>query len=124
MSVEATKYKIEVMQAYLDGAEIEMTSAQYPGNWIDVSEIEWNWVHVEYRVKQTQDSIDWSHVHKDFKWMARDKEGTPRLYLSKPKITDTYWASIQRQVDAQLFASYKRGTVDWKQSLVERPDDE
>lgn len=73
----------------------------------------------------TKDEIDWSHVAPEFEWMARDKSGHCRVYSSKPEVLDDYpncWLSVYWRGDVKAFASYKRGTCDWRNSLVRRPE--
>jgi hypothetical protein len=45
----STEQMIEVMQAYLDGEDIEIRLPQ--GNWIQVYGPSWNWDNNDYRVK-------------------------------------------------------------------------
>lgn len=77
-----------------------------------------------YRVKPAAlipDSIDWSHVAPELKWMARDADGSAYLFPEEPKFFGSMWTGNDfREVAA--FASYRRGTVDWRDSLVRRPE--
>lgn len=73
----------------------------------------------------TKPSIDWSHVSKDFKWLAQDEDGVAYLYSEKPTKDGeegrwTYEGGELREVS--VFASFKPGTCDWEDSLVQRPD--
>lgn len=72
------------------------------------------------------DSIDWSHVSPEWKFMARDMDGKVYLYTDAPKLgaTDMWTLSTPRglHLGGRAFVSYKRGTVDWKDSLVVRPE--
>lgn len=75
-------------------------------------------------METTKDSIDWSHVHERFKWMVRDADGGAYLHLSMPTFSGEFSNSWSWDLDiafAKDFASYKAGTCDWKDSLVERP---
>lgn len=75
-----------------------------------------------YRIKQTPDTIDWSHIIDKYNYMARDSFGRVQLYANKPRLVIDHWGwSHVRPVDATIFGSYKQGTVDWKDSLVVRP---
>lgn len=118
-----TKHMVEIMQAYLDGKPIEYS---YTGDiWAQIEEPSWNWTSCAYRVApDSPDSIDWSHVADDFKWMARDHSGSTYLYVGEPKMEESYGCWIgdgKPTTNASGFKSYRRGTVDWKDSLVERP---
>jgi hypothetical protein len=113
----------DVICAFKDGAEVEFFSS---------SEEKWTtepspafYRGFEYRIKSTKPtkpSIDWSHVHPDFKWLAVDEDGEGRLYTSKPEKGDYYWYSRdEKNFPAHAFASYKAG-INWADSLVERPE--
>jgi hypothetical protein len=81
--------------------------------------------YVVYRVKPqplTKPSIDWSHVAPEFKWLSRDEDGTGWLHAEKPTLIARYWAPKKSFRRACVFASYRPGTCDWKDSLVERPE--
>lgn len=77
------------------------------------------------------DSIDWSHVAPEWKFMARDEDGTPWTFKEKPKADhhpiggsweeQSKGSLLECKGSAWNFASYKRGTVAWQDSLVERP---
>lgn len=116
--IERTKRMIETMQAYVDGERIESNlSGECPMP-------AWQWLSDNtYRIAKTSDSINWDHVAPEFKWMARDKHGGAYLYNGEPKIGDkdswvgTGWTFIS----CKCFSSYRKGTVDWKESLVIRP---
>jgi hypothetical protein len=76
---------------------------------------------IAYRVKQkSKPSIDWSHVSPEYKWLAQNPSGTPFLFVSKPVPGIDHWVTGGSAVVAKTFASYKPGTCDWKDSLVER----
>jgi hypothetical protein len=85
------------------------------------------------------DSINWDHVAPEWKYMVRLPNGNAILLRGKP-IRDfggkailcgsDAWQMVREptwdlygmtSASAHLFASYKRGTVDWKDSLVIRP---
>lgn len=123
-----TEDKIKVMQAYLDGKKIESRSIPN-GEWSEFFlEPNWNWEELEYRVSEIPDSIDWTHVAPQYKFMARENNGETYLFANEPHIYtssvsgghwyDTYNGDL---ADASVFASYKKGNVDWKDSLVKRP---
>jgi len=75
------------------------------------------------------DSIDWSHVAPEWNFMARDDDGDTWVFKARPAIdgSDDFWHDQDWAGDATClaaFASYRRGTVDWKDSLVIRPGHE
>lgn len=114
--IERTKRMIEVMQAYVDGEEIM-------GRDCVATKPSWNWLVFDYRIKKNPDSINWDHVAPDFKYMARDEDGKSWLFVNEPKRGRTVWYEQyeDKEIESFLFTSYKRGNVDWKDSLVIRP---
>lgn len=124
---EKTKAMIAVMQAYVDGKPIE--SCTRFSIWVSQPKPAWNWAAFDYRIATTPDTIDWSHVAPEWKYMARDRDGTANLYHCAPVIKDPgqdkYWVIGSRGGDfssAKNFSSYVLGSVDWKDSLVSRPE--
>lgn len=81
-----------------------------------------------YRVQpapKTKPSINWDHVHPDYKWLARDEDGEATLFAAKPNIDSVeyfWWAERTCYLGADVFASFNPGTCDWADSLVERPN--
>ena len=80
-----------------------------------------------YRVKTqplTKPSIDWSHVADKYKWLAIDENKSAYLYIDKPLTHNMrkVWTADKDYIPAVNFASFKQGTCDWKDSLIERPE--
>ena len=70
-------------------------------------------------------SIDWDHVAPKFNYLAEDSEGSAFLYEEEPYVsTDTsaWYPQSGEIVEASGFASYTKGTCDWKDSLIKRPE--
>lgn len=81
--------------------------------------------HCTYRARPAPlvpDTIDWSHVAPEWKWMARDEDGLVYFYTGKPNMGAYNWDSISEWEYCTAFASYRRGTVAWQDSLVQRPE--
>jgi len=80
-----------------------------------------------YRVPGRPDEIDWSAVHPDYNYMARDENGEVWLHLEKPSKHSDCWVSggglwiIQNISVDCVFSSYKNNGLPWDQSLVMRP---
>jgi len=97
------------------------------GNWEEIIAVKLREVlegHIGIRIKQTPDSIDWTHVSTDIYCMARDETRGCYFFTTMPKVEKNadYWYSDGKYYgDVELFASYKRGNVDWKESLVLNP---
>jgi len=118
--------KISVMQAHLDGAEIEYTHNHPNVGWNMHNNPSWDWVNCDYRVKQTLPSINWNHVAPAYKWLATDRSGSSYLYTTNPAQSNNCgdWIVVEECgpiINTRGFSSFKPGTCNWEDSLVERP---
>ena len=80
-----------------------------------------------YRVASAKDTINWDDVADEFICMARDLSGRVYFYNIIPRPAQTVWQAKHTPVKisgASAFKSYKRGTCDWRDSLVFRPGHE
>lgn len=78
---------------------------------------------VEVIKKVTKPSINWEHVASKFNYLAEDSCGTAYLYEEEPFISRAAFGSRGGEaIEAFMFASYKKGTCNWKESLVKRPE--
>ena len=119
-----TKEEQEALKAWPHGWE-----AYIGPNWDPV--LKPSWTHyIAYRGKPAPlvpDYINWDHVAPQFICMARD-QGAPTAFLcEKPLLKGEYlWRIVgaYKYLDAGVFASYRKGTVSWDQSLVWRPGHE
>ena len=113
---------LPVMEAWINGAEVEYRLAQ-SNEWAKTKTPSWDYRNIEYRIAvKRPDSIDWSHVHPDYKWMARDCDGASLLFKSRPEHGKYSWsAGVEPPTAANGFASLVTGETDWKDSLVKRP---
>lgn len=71
------------------------------------------------------DSIDWSHVAPKVRYMARDRhDDFSHFFEQKPYASGKMWCVDEGNTlgITRAFASYKRGTVAWQDSLVARPE--
>lgn len=109
----------DILEAWANGAEIEVKCLQSP--WSDAISPGWSSAR-DYRIKQTPDTINWEHVSDKYKWMSRDSFGTARVYINKPCLHSTGWIPRGHATTCEPLNSYKQGTVGWKDSLVERPE--
>ena len=55
--MKTTKEMIEVMQAYVDGKEIEYTNKNSPMDWLKTKDPLWDWNASDYRVKQAPEYV-------------------------------------------------------------------
>lgn len=114
-----------VAHAWVDGARIECGSA---GLWHLVPKgktLHWS-EELEYRVKPTPDSIDWSHVAEKYVATVTFPSGHTMCATQVPEETASGWrfGGDYDCVSACNFASFKRGTTEWQDSLVLRPTEE
>lgn len=122
----SVKEMIAVMQAYDGGARIQVRTRGAGGTWIDVDVPSFDWFSQEYRAKPVSpDEINWSEVHEQYNFMARDQSGDAYVFSKAPinRGASGYWTSddgFMEQVNG-LFSSYLNNGKDWKDSLVERP---
>lgn len=115
--------KLELMAAWIDGKDIEFYRKS-PHEWIGCEDPLWESV-VAYRIKPEpveMPSIDWSHVHPDYKWLAVDENDSPHLFTEEPEKCRCCWDSDFGGAGTWMFSSYKRGNVAWDKSLVKRPE--
>jgi hypothetical protein len=129
-----TAEKIAIMQAHLDGKIIQCRNAIPRNDGADwgspLLRPSWNWNDYEYRIKpeppKVSDYINWDHVGPELNYMARDKDGRVWLYSTRPRVGQVdptaFIAGNSRYiVNVKMFTSYRKGTVSWEDSLVERP---
>ena len=77
---------------------------------------------VEIVKKVAKPCINWEHVDSKFKYLAEDPCGAASLYEDEPFTALNSWGIHGGEaVEAFMFASYVKGTCDWKESLVKRP---
>ena len=80
---------------------------------------------VEIVKKAAKPSINWEHVSNEFNYLAEDPDGAAYLYEKKPFTAQDVWGvsdSLSEVAEAFMFASYVKGTCDWKDSLIQRPE--
>ena len=79
---------------------------------------------VEVVKKVVKPSINWEHVRDKYKFLAQDANGNAWLYWEKPLMGDGRWLASRGDCsEADSYASYTPGIVDWKHSLVVRPQE-
>jgi hypothetical protein len=82
--------------------------------------------HITYRARTKPTipmSFDWSAVNSKYKYAATDKRGPSYVFEEEPTIGTDCWQSRGgiAKVD-KILSSFKRGTVPWDESLIERPE--
>lgn len=71
------------------------------------------------------DSIEWSHVHPDFKHLRREPGGDIYFYSIAPSLNKAFkqWVSVAGRCEkGGAFASYKKGSMEWDKMICDRPE--
>lgn len=73
---------------------------------------------------ETKDSIDWSHVHEDLKYLRVKEDGEAYLFDKEPQLLSEegpwIYSGIAVNID-NIFSSYKRGNIPWNKMILDRP---
>jgi hypothetical protein len=92
MNIEETIEAIRVMQAFVDGKEVEHL---YDGKWVKIYVPRWNWDDTKYRIKPTATLRPWTADEVPLgAWMRFKKVIDDRSVLA--------WTSTQRDRDMWL----------------------
>jgi len=86
MTKDETREAIKVMQAYVDGAEIEM---KLSSGWIQATTPFWDWSNTEWRIKKTPRTF-WVDLYGDGRanmYTARD-DAPPGSYAGLIKMQE------------------------------------
>jgi len=68
MNVEETKKAIKVMQAFVEGAEIEAKAKDHATTWYNATP-SWDWEGFDYRIKRQPIEV-WAYVTPGGVWLA------------------------------------------------------
>ena len=71
MNIEQTKEAIRVMQAFVDGKEVQ---SMYDGKWASVTVPRWSWDDTQYRIKPTPTFRPWTADEVPLGMQARNRE--------------------------------------------------
>lgn len=113
--------QLALFVAWLDGKTIEIYTL-VDNDFTTIRHPTWN-MESRYRVALTKLSINWDQLHPDYNWIATDKDGRSFAYTEEPYNSGYSWSHRSGSYSPELsvFASFKAGTCDWKDSLVQRP---
>ena len=75
-----------------------------------------------YRIAPTPDTVDWSHIGPEWKFIARDIGNQPLLFKQDPRGNKTAWFN-DGGVSFVTTPSYRNNGLPWEQSLIRRPED-
>ena len=81
-------------------------------------------VYVHRAKPLTMPTYPWAAMHERVKWCAVDKSGRAYAYTDKPDQESEVWHLVggMYRIDG-VIADYKPGTVDWSDSIQERPEE-
>lgn len=122
--MKTTEEMIEVMQAHLRGEAIEAYSMSFD-KWRLVPDPTW-WT-IDYRIahkpKPTKDTVPWDAIDERFRWAARDANSTIAAFECAPKPDRDYWSVSAGNfvILTGNFVGTIPGTIDWRESLQQRP---
>lgn len=112
----------ELVEAELAGVSIERMEN---GAWVKLlrstNQVLF-FANICYRIAPTKPSIDWSHVHPNYKYLATDSDGDSYLYPRRPEFDGFDWLCIGDAGWASVVISFKPGTCKPEDSLVMRPE--
>lgn len=117
MTREQTKEAIRVMQAYVDGEEVQYSPKQGKGSyfWTTKDNPLWNWEHYDYRIKPTPVLRPWTSDEVPLGAWMREKQGNDRGMFLMTHTRDQYYR-------IQLMSEYEHsldGGKTWKPCGVE-----
>ena len=114
------------------------------GGKVEVFEPAWNqWYttlllrsqNCHMRIAPELPSIDWSQLDKKWRYLAIDSTEEAYVFTGNPRKGENVWMRSSDNVKGQRiflylheeltgkpFANFKRGTVPWHESLIERPE--
>ena len=93
MNIEQTKEAIRVMQAYVDGNEVEFKWGSM--DWNSTDKPEWNWSAYDYRIKPTAKLRPWTADEVPLGAWIRFKDKPQDRHLLG-------WVSVQADRDSWL----------------------
>ena len=77
-----------------------------------------------YRIAPTPDTIDWSHLAPEWRFVTRDKSEIAWAYKSRPDLKNNHWCARCEYGARVITPSYRKNGMPWDQSLIERPENE
>lgn len=72
----------------------------------------------------TKPSIDWSQLSQNWRFLARDENGSGWIFTHRPAPEEDFWNTYEgdcQRID-KILVSWNPGTCKWLDSLVERPE--
>ena len=77
-----------------------------------------------YRIALTPDTVDWSHLDKEWKFITRDADQRKYQFTDEPIARNECWALQPNSLCARVTTpSFRNNGLPWEQSLIRRPED-
>jgi hypothetical protein len=94
MNIEQTKEAIRIMQAFVDGKEVQ---SMYEGKWSLVHVPRWNWDDTQYRIKPTPVLRPWTADEVPLGSIMRTKGLEGRCIIIDTETSDdrSYWLNAR-----------------------------
>jgi hypothetical protein len=94
MNIEQTKEAIRIMQAFVDGKEVQ---SMYDGKWASVTVPRWNWDDTQYRIKPTPVLRPWTADEVPLGSIMRTKGLEGRCVIIDTETSDdrSYWLNAR-----------------------------
>lgn len=108
-----------IVEAWIDGnAEVYCS---LDGMWADKADA-YIYNNSIYRSRPRQLTIPWEHIKSEYKWAAMDECGRVCFFCGKPlcRVRDGMWENGQDWAMSPL--AIDTTGIDWRESLVQRPE--
>jgi hypothetical protein len=94
MNIEQTKEAIRVMQAFVDGKEVQ---SMYDGKWASVTVPRWSWDDTQYRIKPTPTFRPWTADEVPLGSIMKTKGLEGRCIIIDTETSDdrSYWLNAR-----------------------------
>ncbi len=97
MNIEQTKEAIRVMQAFVDGKEVEFISRNDEPYWLSNFSPTWDWLRCDYRIKPTPVLRPWTADEVPLgAWMRNITNSEYRWLINTSSLDDTRKAWLQQ----------------------------
>jgi hypothetical protein len=97
MNIEQTKEAIAVMQAYVDGKEVQVRGLPPDSFWMMASSPCWDWLNSTFRIKPTATLRPWTSDEVPLgAWMRNMTNSEYRWLINTSSLDDTRKAWLQQ----------------------------
>lgn len=95
MNIEETKEAIRIMQAFVDGKEVDYQISN--GHWVTAMTPSWNWPYTQFRIKPTATLRPWTADEVPLGSIMRTKGLEGRCIIIATETSDdrAYWLNAR-----------------------------